>query len=223
MQVQTPSVTWYHLEYINIYWRGYNHPLTLRLLVCPFVGCFITFVFPELLDIQLVNNFGTTVCKMVHPILSDCCLSVTLVYYGKTVGWIQMKLGMQVGLGPGNTMLDGDPTPPPKQGHRPPIFGPCLLRPNGWVDQDATWHGSRPRPRQHCVRWGTQLPPKRGTASTFRHVCCGQTPGWIKMALGTEVGLGRGNIVLDVDPAPPKKAQPPIFGLCPLWPNGSTN
>jgi len=27
------------------------------------------------------------------------CLYVTLVYYGQTVGWIKMKLGMQVGLG----------------------------------------------------------------------------------------------------------------------------
>jgi len=29
-------------------------------------------------------------------------------------------------------------------------------------------------------------------------VYCGQTVGWIKMPLGTEVGLGPGDIVLDV-------------------------
>jgi len=40
------------------------------------------------------------------------------------------------------------------------------------------------------------------------------------MALGIEVGLGPGDIVCDADPAPPKGAQPPIFGPCPLWPNG---
>jgi len=34
------------------------------------------------------------------PVLS--CLSVTLVYCGQTVGWIKMKLGVQVGLGPGH-------------------------------------------------------------------------------------------------------------------------
>ena len=34
-------------------------------------------------------------------------------------------------------------------------------------------------------------------------VYCGQTVGWIKMKLGTQVGLGTGNIVLDGDPAPP--------------------
>ena len=33
-------------------------------------------------------------------------------------------------------------------------------------------------------------------------VDCGQTLAWIKMPLGTEVGLGPGHIVLDGDPAP---------------------
>jgi len=37
-----------------------------------------------------------------------------LVYCGQTVGWIKMKLGMQVGLVPGHIVLDGGPTPPPK-------------------------------------------------------------------------------------------------------------
>jgi len=35
-------------------------------------------------------------------------------------------------------------------------------------------------------------------------VYCGQTVGWIKMPLGTELGLGpAGDIALDGDPAPP--------------------
>jgi len=33
------------------------------------------------------------------------------------------------------------------------------------------------------------------------------------MPLGTEVGLGPGDMVFDGDPAPSKEAQPPIF-----WP-----
>jgi len=33
-------------------------------------------------------------------------------------------------------------------------------------------------------------------------VYCGQTVGWIRMPLGTKVGLGSGHIVLDGDPAP---------------------
>jgi len=34
------------------------------------------------------------------------------------------------------------------------------------------------------------------------HVYCGQTAGWLKMALGMEVGVGPGHIVLDGHPAP---------------------
>jgi len=46
-------------------------------------------------------------------------------------------------IGSGHIVLDGNPAPLPK-GDIPPIFGPYLLRPNGWMDQDATWYGGRP-------------------------------------------------------------------------------
>jgi len=46
------------------------------------------------------------------PVCLSVCLSVTLVYCGQTVGRIKMKLGMQVGLGPGHTVLDVDPASP---------------------------------------------------------------------------------------------------------------
>ena len=52
------------------------------------------------------------------------------------------------------------------------------------------------------------------------HFYCGQMAVCIRIPLGTEVGLNLGDIVLDGDPAPPKGAQSPIFGQCPLWPNG---
>jgi len=45
--------------------------------------------------------------------------------------------------------------------------------------------------------------PKRGQSPQFSsHVHCGQTTGWIKMAIGMEVGLGPGRIVIHEDPAP---------------------
>jgi len=49
-----------------------------------------------------------------------------------------MPVGTEVGLGPGNIVLDGDPTP--HKGAQPPTpsFGPCLLWPNGWMDHDVT-------------------------------------------------------------------------------------
>jgi len=46
---------------------------------------------------------------------------------------------------------------------------------NGWMDQDETWYGGRPRPRRHCLRWGTQLPIKRAHPHFSAHVYCGQT------------------------------------------------
>ena len=47
--------------------------------------------------------------------------------------------------------------------------------------------------------------------------------GWIKMSLGTEVGLGPCDVVLDGDTDPPKGAQPPpLFGPCLLWPQSPT-
>jgi len=60
---------------------------------------------------------------------------------------------MELRLGPGDIVLDGDPAPL-KRDTAPSLFGPCLLWPNGWMDQDPTWYGGRPRPRPHCVRWG---------------------------------------------------------------------
>jgi len=47
--------------------------------------------------------------------------------------------------------------------------------------------------------------PKNGAEPPLQfsaHVYCGQTAGWIKIALGTEVDLGPGHIVLDGEPAP---------------------
>jgi len=73
---------------------------------------------------------------------------------------------------------------------------------------------------------GTQLPHKKGHSSPHfsTHVCCGQTAEWIMKPLGTEAGLGPGDIVLHGDPtlSPRKGAQhpPPIFGPRLLWPNG---
>ena len=123
-------------------------------------------------------------------------------------------------------MLDGGHSyPAPKGGTVPTLIH--VLWPNGLLDQDETWHRGRSRPKPHkahIVLDGDPAPPQQKggtTAPTFSaHVYCGQTAGWIKMPLGTEVGLGAGHIVLDGDPAPPKWAQPPIFGLCLLWPNG---
>jgi len=71
----------------------------------------------------------------------------THFYCGQTAGCIKMPFGMDVGLSPVNSVLDGDPVPLYKKGAEPQIFGPCLLWLNGWMDQDATWHQGRPQSR----------------------------------------------------------------------------
>jgi len=91
-----------------------------------------------------------------------------------------MKLGTQVGIGPGHIVLDGDPAPPPQKGLSHPLFGPYPLRPNGFIDQDATWYGGRPRPRRLCVRWGHRSPPqKRGGAPQIFGSCLLWPNGWM--------------------------------------------
>jgi len=42
-----------------------------------------------------------------------------MVYCGQTVGWIKMKVGMKVGLGPDPFVLDGEPDPLPKRVRSP--------------------------------------------------------------------------------------------------------
>jgi len=85
------------------------------------------------------------------------------------------------------------------------MFGQCPLWPNGWMDEDATCYGGRPRPRRLCVRWASSSPQKKGTPTPTQflaHVYCGETGRQMKIPLGIEVGLIPGHIVLDGNPAP---------------------
>jgi len=129
-----------------------------------------------LLDVHF-SRLSTFVCLLllyvsgrplqvaVRPMLSDRCphvLSVTLVYCGQTCGWIKMALGTEVGLGPGDIGLDGYRAPPRtegdtadspsfRKGHSspPPLFGPCLLWPNGRPSQQL--RSSCFTGKQYCV------------------------------------------------------------------------
>jgi len=123
--------------------------------------------------------YQTVVCPSVLSVRLSClsvCLSMTLVYCGQTVGWIKMKIGKEVGLGPGHSVKWGLSSTSRKgaqplifshvccgqtagwikmplgtevdvgpdnivlhENPAPPVFGLCLLWPNGWRDHDATW------------------------------------------------------------------------------------
>ena len=79
-------------------------------------------------------------------------------------GWIKMPLGMEVGLGPGNFVLDGDPAPPPEKGggSLSTIYGPCTFgQTAGWIKTGlSTEMGLGPG---HIVLDGNPAPvPKKG-------------------------------------------------------------
>jgi len=110
----------------------------MRLLREPFVKRFT-------LCYRTYNVFsGTLDPTHYHYCYRTVVLSVTLVHCGQTVGWIKMKLdmevdlahtycdqiagwiplGMKVGLGPGDFVLDADPAPLFKKGAQPLNFPP---------------------------------------------------------------------------------------------------
>ena len=176
-----------------------------------------TLVFGRLFVKRFALCYQTVVLSVCLSCLS-VCLSLTLVYCGQTVGWIKLKLGTQVGLGPGHSVLYGDPAPPPKRGTALPNFRPYLLWPNGWMDQDAAaWYGGRPPPRRLrvCLDGDPAPSPKKGSGPPIfgPRLLWPNGWGWMKMTLGIEVGLGPAHTVV-------RGRASNIFGLFLLWPNG---
>jgi len=83
---------------------------------------FVAALFSSLLRFRVFNFSITVRRKLSDGCLSCPVLSVTLVYCGQTVGWINMPLGTEVGLGLGDVVLDGDPVPPAESGTAAPDF-----------------------------------------------------------------------------------------------------
>ena len=104
-----------------------------------------------------------------------------------------MLLGIELGLGPGHTVLDGDPASPPQKGGAAHQFSAHVLWPNGWMDQDATWYGVALGPG-HIVLDGDPAPllPQKGAQ---QQPLLGPPPP-------TEMGT----------------TAAPTFGGCLLWP-----
>jgi len=130
---------------------------------------------------------------------------------------------MEVGLGPGDFVLDGDPAPTPKGAEPHPILAHVYCgQTAAWIKmplgtevglglRDIVFDVDPATPREKGHTHPTQF---------LAHVYCGQMAGWMKTPLGTQVYLGPGHIVLDVVPSLPQKRQssPPLFGPCLLWP-----
>jgi len=100
------------------------------------------------------------------------------MYCGQTVGRIKMKLDMDVRLGPGHIVLDGDPAPLPKMGTEPAKFSAHV-----YCGQTAAWI-KMPLGMEVGLGPGhimvTQLPSleKGHSPQIFGRCCCGQN-GWM--------------------------------------------
>jgi len=60
-----------------------------------------------------------------------------LVYCGQTVGWIEIPLGTEVGLGPSDIIFDGDSAPPMEKDRAAPTFWPKSIAAK-WSSISAT-------------------------------------------------------------------------------------
>ena len=80
-----------------------------------------------------------------------------------------MPLGMEVGLGPGHVVLDGDRSPRHRKGHSPRHFAAHVYcgQAAGWIKMPF---GTQKTSAQATLCYmGTQLPfPKKGTDPNFR-------------------------------------------------------
>jgi len=126
-----------------------------------------------------------------------------------------MKLGLQVGLGIGHIVLDGDPGPLPQRGTAPQFsVHICCGQMAGWIKMPLGRTVSLD-PSDIVLDGDPAPPPQNGGQSPqfSAHVYCGQTAAWIKMPPGMDVGHGPGHIVLDGGPAPPpqKGGRAPNF------------
>ena len=100
-----------------------------------------------------------------------------IVRCGQTAGCTKMPLGTEVGLRVGrglrDIVFDVDPATPRKRAEPPPPnFWPRVLWPNSWIDEDAAWYGSTPRPG-HIVLDGVPAPAKgaQQLPPSFLHMC----------------------------------------------------
>jgi len=95
-----------------------------------------------------------------------------------------MPFGAQVGLGPGNTVLDGDPAPPPsKKRCTAPHFSAqvCCGQTAGWIKMPLGMEvGFIP---DDTVLDGDPASPSRGKGHSsphfLAHVNCGQTVAYL--------------------------------------------
>jgi len=128
-------------------------------------------------------------------------------YCGQTTGCIKMSLCMQVGLSPGDFVLDGDPALPQFLAH---VYcdqtAVCIRIP---LDNEVGLSLG------DIVLDGDPAPPplKRHSPQFLANVRCGQTTGWTMMPLRMEVGLGQVTLC-SMETRKKRHSHPSNFGPC---------
>jgi len=140
---------------------------------------------------------------------------MTFVHCGQTVGWIKMKLRVQVGLGPGHIVLGG-------YGHSPQFSAHiCCGQTAGCIkmlldmEVDLT-QGTL------CLM-GTKLPPEKGYMHPHQIFgpCLLWRNGWMHEDAAWYGSRPRPRPhYIRRGPSSPRKghSSPPLFGPCLLWP-----
>jgi len=97
-----------------------------------------------------------------------------------------MPLGMELGLTPGDFVLDGDPASPPLKRHSPPFSANVRCdQTTGWTKMALGMEVGL-GPGDFMFDGGPATPRTEGTPTTTQflaHVYCVQTTGWIKTPL----------------------------------------
>jgi len=132
----------------------------------------------------------------------------------------KVPLGMEVGLEPSDTVLDGDPAPLPQKGGRAPNFRPTSIvakRLHGSIKMSLSMEvGIGPGHRvldgdpTHLSQKGEQPPPHFQPMFVVAKRLDGSRCH-LEWHLVRWYASVRGNIVLDTDPAPPPRSTASKF------------
>ena len=168
--------------------------------------------------------FWATICKTVHPMLSVRCLScrvcdVRAQWPNSWTDQDEAWHALQVGLGPGHIVLDGDPAPPPPKGHSPHQFSAhtCCGQMAAWIKMPLGMEVGL-SPGDIVLDWDPVLPPKKGAEPPPKFsphfYVAKRLDASVKMPLNWYGGRPqpRGLCVRwETSSPPPKGAEPPNF------------
>jgi len=145
------------------------------------------------------------------------------IYCGQTAGWIKMTHGMEVGLGPGHSVLDGTQPTVPKRGHSPQFSADfycgqtagCIRIPLALGAEVGLSLGDI------VLDGDPALPPLKRHTPNFRSMSLSPN-GWMDYDATWYGGRPRiRRLCVSRGPSSPRRdghsSPPPLFAPCLLW------